>query len=231
MALCKILARLVNDDGTIALPGIYDKVRPLTAEEKKSIQALPTNDDLFRKQAGMLPGTQLLGGRPPWGTNWRQPSLAINALVASSRKDARNIINESAWARLGIRTVPDMDVEEVQSKLVAALTKNPPWGVRVEVTPESTGGWWYTATDAPAFRAARKALRDGYGKEPVSIGCGGSIPFVDPFSRELGGAPALLIGVEDPYSNAHSENESLHLGDFASAARSAIRFYAELVRV
>ena len=230
MALCKILARLVDDQGRINLPGIYDKVRPLSAEEKKSIAALPTNDDLFRKQAGMLPGTKLLGGMPPWEMNWRQPSLAVNAIQASSRKDARNIICDSAWARLGIRTVPDMDVKEVREKLVAALKRDPPFGVTVEVTPESDGGWWYTTADAPAFRAARKALREGYGKEPVSIGCGGSIPFVDPFTKELGGAPALLIGVEDPYSNAHSENESLHLGDFGKAAKSAIRFYAELVR-
>jgi len=230
MALARILARLTRDDGSINLPGIYDKVRPLTEDERKSIAALPTNDELFRKQAGMLPGTQLLGGRAPWEMNWRQPSLAINAIQASSRKDARNIICESAWARLGIRTVPDMDLKEVAAKLTAALTKDPPFGVQVVVTPENDGGWWYTKGDAPAFRAARKALRDGYGAEPVSIGCGGSIPFVEPFSRELGGAPALLIGVEDPYSNAHSENESLHLGDFAKAARSAIRFYAELVR-
>ncbi len=230
MALAKILARLVKDDGSINLPGIYDKVRPLTAEEKKSLAALPSSDELFRKQAGMLPGTQLLGGRPPWEMNWRQPSLAINAVQASSRKDARNIIVESAWARVGVRTVPDMDVKEVGQKLIAALERDPPWGVTVEVTPEGDGGWWYTKGDAPAFRAARKALRDGYGKEPVSIGCGGSIPFVEPFSRELGGVPALLIGVEDPYTNAHSENESLHLGDFGRATQSAIRFYAELVR-
>jgi acetylornithine deacetylase/succinyl-diaminopimelate desuccinylase-like protein len=230
MALAKILARLVNDDGSINIPGIYDKVRKLTKDEEKSIAALPSDDELFRKQAGMLPGTKLLGGRPPWEMNWRQPSLAVNAVVASSRKDARNIICESAWARLGIRTVPDMKEDEVLSSLTAALKANPPFGCTVEVTPEGTGGSWYTDAAHPAFAAAKKALRDGYGKEPVSIGCGGSIPFVEPFSRELGGAPALLIGVEDPYSNAHSENESLHLGDFHKATKSAIRFYAELVR-
>ena len=230
MALCKIIARLTKDDGSINLPGIYDKVRPLTKDEQNSLSMLPTSDELFRKQAGMLAGTKLLGGRAPWEMNWRRPSLAVNAFAASSRREARNIICDSAWARLGVRTVPDMDVKEVRDKLIAALKADPPWGVTVEVTPESEGGWWYTEGDAPAFRAARKALRDGYGKEPVSIGCGGSIPFVEPFSRELGGAPALLIGVEDPYSNAHSENESLHLGDFSKATRSAIRFYAEVVR-
>ncbi|MFL5380134.1 MAG: M20/M25/M40 family metallo-hydrolase, partial [Myxococcales bacterium] len=230
MALSKILARLVNDDGSIAIPGMYDKVKPLSEAEKKSITSLPSDDNLFRKQAGMLEGVQLLGGRHPWEMNWRQPSLAVNAMQASSRKDARNIIVESAWARIGIRTVPDMDPADVEKRLVEALTKNPPWGVTVDVHKEGKGSWWYTSTEAPAFKAAEKALRDGYGKEPVSIGCGGSIPFVDPFSRELGGVPALLIGVEDPYSNAHSENESLHLGDFAKATKSAIRFYAELVR-
>jgi len=230
MALCKILARLVNDDGSIAIPGIYEKVKPLSDAEKKSITSLPSDDKLFRKQAGMLEGVQLLGGRHPWEMNWRQPSLAVNAIQASSRKDARNIIVESAWARVGIRTVPDMDPADVEKRLVEALQKNPPWGVTVDVHKEGKGSWWYTSTDAPAFKAAEKALREGYGKEPVSIGCGGSIPFVDPFSKELGGVPALLIGVEDPYSNAHSENESLHLGDFAKATKSAIRFYAELVR-
>ena len=231
MALSKILSRLVNDDGSIAIPGIYDKVKPLSDSERKSIKALPSDEKLFRKQAGMLEGVDLLGGRHPWEMNWRQPSIAVNAIQASSRKDARNIIVDSAWARIGIRTVPDMDPKDVERRLTEALQKDPPWGVKVEVHKEGAGSWWYTSSDAPAFKAAIKALREGYGTEPVTIGCGGSIPFVDPFSKELGGAPALLIGVEDPYTNAHSENESLHLGDFVKATKSAIRLYAELVRV
>src|SRR5438874_12597281 len=131
MALCKILARLAKDDGSINLPGIYEKVRPLTGEEKKSLAALPTSEELFRRQAGMLPGTKLLGGRPPWEMNWRQPSLAVNAIQASSRKDARNIICESAWARVGIRTVPDMDGKEGGDKLIAAVKRDRRWVLTV----------------------------------------------------------------------------------------------------
>src|SRR5256885_15694472 len=207
MALSKILARLVNDDGSIAIPGIYEKVKPLSDAEKKSITSLPSDDKLFRKQAGMLEGVQLLGGRHPWEMNWRQPSLAVNAFQASSRKDARNIIVESAWARVGIRTVPDMDVKEVREKLIAALQRDPPWGVKVEVTPEADGGWWYTKGDAPAFRAARKALRDGYGREPVTIGCGGAVPLPGPLSPRPGGARPRVGAGEPPPQRAHGDPE------------------------
>ena len=229
MALCKILGSLTHPDGTIAIPGIADKVKPLTDAERKSITALPGNEARFREQAGLLPGVQILGGgRHPWETNWRQPSIAINAIQASSRKDARNIVCDSAWARVGIRIVPDMDADEVQEKLIKALKDATPWGLECNVKAEHAAGWWYTDTSHPAFQAAFRALEKGFGTRAVTIGCGGSIPFVEPFARELGGVPALLIGVEDPYTNPHSENESLHLGDFEKAVKSAIYLYQEI---
>ncbi|HVP66700.1 MAG TPA: M20/M25/M40 family metallo-hydrolase [Anaeromyxobacteraceae bacterium] len=228
MALSKMLASLVDADGRMTIPGIYDRIRPLTAAERRAIELLPVSPEDFRRMAGMRPGVQLLGGRHPLETNWWQPSLSVNALQASSKRDARNIVNDVAWAHVGIRLVPDMDPAEVARLLEGALRRSAPWGVEVAVKIHEGVPPWKTDVSHPAFAAAFRALRAGYGREALAIGCGGSIGFVAPFAKALGGAPALLIGVEDPRCNAHSENESLNLADFGAAVRSAIHLYAEL---
>ncbi|HET7755076.1 MAG TPA: M20/M25/M40 family metallo-hydrolase [Anaeromyxobacteraceae bacterium] len=231
MALSKLLASLLKDDGvTIDLPGIDDRVRPLSAEERAALERLPVTRDDIRRQAGLAEGVALLGDRSPLEMNWWRPSLAVNAIQVSSRRDARNILNDTAWARLGVRLVPDMRAAEVREKLVTALKERAPWGVEVHVKSDAAGDPWMTDVSHPAFEAAFRALEKGYGRPAVAIGCGGSIGFVEPFAKALGGVPALLIGVEDPYCNAHAQDESLHLGDFERATRSAIHLYSELAR-
>ncbi len=228
LALARMLASLVDDDGRIAIPGIYDKVRPLSPAQRDAIAALPVTPEDFRRQVRLRPGVKLLGGRHPLEINWWQPALAVNAIQASSRKDARNIINDAAWARVGLRLVPDMEPAEARDALLGALQRAAPWGVEVTTTVATAGAPWITDVAHPAFAAAFRALEQGFGRPALAIGSGGSIGFVEPFAKALGGVPALLIGVEDPASNAHSENESLHLGDFQKAIRSAIHLYAEL---
>jgi acetylornithine deacetylase/succinyl-diaminopimelate desuccinylase-like protein len=98
----------------------------------------------------------------------------------------------------------------------------------VKTKVETAGAPWITDVSHPAFAAAFRALEKGFGRPALAIGCGGSIGFVEPFAKALGGVPALLVGVEDPLSNPHSENESLSLPDFQRAVRSAIHMYAEL---
>jgi acetylornithine deacetylase/succinyl-diaminopimelate desuccinylase-like protein len=82
-----------------------------------------------------------------------------------------------------------------------------------------------------ARQAARRALAAGFGREPALMGAGGSIGFVQPFSDSLNGAPCLLTGVEDPGCGAHSENESLHLGDWKKCMYAAVHLYDGLSRV
>jgi acetylornithine deacetylase/succinyl-diaminopimelate desuccinylase-like protein len=231
MGLVRMLATLVDADGRIAVPGMYDKVRPLSEADREELRRLPTTPEVFRRQARMLPGVQLLGKWiTPWEPTWRLPALSINAIQASSRAQASNIICDTAWARVGVRIVPDQSPGEVKELLLAHLQNQVPWGLKAEFGSEHAAGWWMTEPTGPVFDKARKALELGYGKKPLVMGCGGSIPFVEPFARALGDVPAILVGVEDPYTNAHAENESLHLGDFDKAVASQIHFLALLAK-
>ena len=103
--------------------------------------------------------------------------------------------------------------------------------MKLEIKDDGLGSWWKTDTNHPVFESVISAMREAWNAEPVLMGTGGSIPFVQPFSDALGGAPAILIGVEDPYTAAHSENESLHLGVFDKSIKSCIRFFENAGRL
>ena len=85
-----------------------------------------------------------------------------------------------------------------------------------------------TETTGPAFDAALKAMQSGFEREPAAIGCGGTIGFVGPLADLLGGAPALLLGIEDPQSNAHAPDESLHEGDWRKLMASLSHLFENL---
>ncbi len=231
LALSKMLASLVDEQGRPAIPGLLKNVRRLTKKEKAALEGLPFNHTRYKKQTGILDGVRVIGGSGTvYEKMWRRPSIAVNAIEASSRKQAANIINDVAWARVGIRIVPDMDAEETLRLLKKHLMKHAPWGVQVKIEHESPARWWNTDTVGPVFEAALAALEKGYGKKPAVIGAGGSIPFVQTITEALGGVPALLLGVGDPYAAAHSENESLLIADWEKGCRSMIYLFDELAR-
>lgn len=232
LALSKILAGLADSEGRPAIPGLSDKVRPLTPREQAALDGLPFDEGLYRVQSKLLKGVNIIGGRGSvYEKMWRRPSIAVNAIEASSRKQAANIINDVAWARVGIRIVPDMDPGETLELLKNHLLKQTPWGVDVKIEPESPSTWWRTDTEGPAFEAALAALEKGYGRKPAIVGAGGSIPFVQTITDALGGAPALLFGVGDPYTAGHSENESLLIVDWEKGCKSLIHLFAGLANV
>jgi acetylornithine deacetylase/succinyl-diaminopimelate desuccinylase-like protein len=229
--LVRLLARLVDDRGVIRVPGIYDDVDALDAETRERLARLPFDARRFRDDAGLLTEGDFSGESEysVWERLWWRPSLAITALEGVPLRAAANQLMDVARARVGVRLSPSQDPERAARLLCEFLRRDPPAGARVETEIETAAAGWRTEPTGPAFDAARRALGAGFGREPVEIGCGGSIPFVGPFSEVLGGAPALLLGLEDPICNAHGENESLHLADFRRAARASVHLLWELV--
>ncbi len=230
--LCGLVASLRNRDGSLAIPGLYRHVRTDRADRRR-IRALPFDEQEFRTSSGLLPGVRLWGEKrySVHEQTWTRPSLTVIAFEAQPILGSSNQILDGARARLSLRTVPDQGSEEAGGLLVRTLTRNPPHGAHVTARVVRSVPWWKTRADGPAFDAARRALRAGFGVEPAFMGAGGSIGFVKPFSEFLEGRPCLLTGVEDPACGAHSENESLHLGDWKKCMKAAAHLYDELSRV
>jgi len=230
--LTEMIAGLEGPDGRLEVPGLYRSVAKTGSKQLGRMRALPFDETAFRQAAAMKPGTELVGemGRSVYERLWTRPSLTVIALEAQEIKGSSNQILESARARLSMRTVPDMDEKEAGRLLVKKLTSKVRAGARVTASVTGNSPWWTTDPEGPAFEAACRALELGFDRQPALIGAGGSIGFVQPFAEALGGAPCLLMGAEDPAAAIHSENESLHLGDWRKYMRAAVHLYDELSR-
>jgi acetylornithine deacetylase/succinyl-diaminopimelate desuccinylase-like protein len=228
LALNVLLARLYGKK--IPIPGFYDKVRKVTPAERRALRRLPGNEGRWREEMGVLEGVNLAldGKTHGYEQTWHKPALTVIALEGSSIKGASNQVLPKASAIVSCRMVPDQSPDEVFEQIKATLTSDPPWNVRVTVTSQGAVSWWMTDPAGPAFEAAMSALKKGFGCNPAAIGCGGSIGFVGPLAELFGGAPALLLGIEDPKSNAHAPNESLHAGDFRKLMCSLAHLFQNL---
>jgi acetylornithine deacetylase/succinyl-diaminopimelate desuccinylase-like protein len=230
LALDVILSRLYWENGKLPIPHFYDKVRPVTPRERRALKSLPFDEEKWRHDFGVLPGVQFATQKRchPYEQTWRKPAITIIAQEASSIKNASNQVLPKARAIVSCRIVPDQVPQEVFEQIKGVLTADPPWGVRVSVEQTGAVNWWMTDPQGPAFEAAIKALKAGFQQKAVPIGCGGSIGFVGPLADLFGGAPALLLGIEDPASNAHAPNESLHEGDFRKLMASLAHLFENL---
>ena len=231
LALNVVLAKLYWNNGRLPVPHYYDSVRPLTVAERKTFQSLPGEEGKWRDDLGVLPGVQFATqkGNHPHEQTWRLPAVTVIAQEASSLKGASNQVLPRAQALVSCRIVPDQDPQKVFELMRDYLTADAPWGVKVKVEPHgSFVKWWMTDPNGPAFEAARSAMKAGFGRDSVGIGCGGTIGFVGPLAELLDGAPALLLGIEDPVSNAHAPDESLHEDDWRKLMASLAHLFENL---
>ncbi|HEX3313601.1 MAG TPA: M20/M25/M40 family metallo-hydrolase [Gemmataceae bacterium] len=230
LALNVLLSRLYWKKGKIPIRNFYRTVRKLTGRERRTIHGLPGDVETWRAVTGVLPGVGLALKRKEnvYEQTWRKPAVTVIAQEASSIKGASNQVLPKASAIVSCRIVPDQDPADVYKMVERTLSKDPPWNVKVTCTPTGACKWWMTDPTGPAFEAAMESLEAGYGVKPVAIGCGGSIGFVGPLAELFGGAPALLLGIEDPESNAHAPNESLDRGILRKLTASIAHLFDRL---
>jgi acetylornithine deacetylase/succinyl-diaminopimelate desuccinylase-like protein len=214
MVLSRILASLHDDMGRVAVKGLATS----------DADPLDLKEDELRGWVGTRPSVRLIGDGSLTSRLWRKPSISIIGLDATPVKEASNTIWPVAAARLSMRVPVGQDAKKAQDALVAHLESHVPWGAELKITRGPTGEAFKGPTSGPAYAALKEALGAAWGREAIDIGQGGSIPFLFDFARAFPGAALLVTGVEDPESNAHSENESLHLGEFENVAVAEATF-------
>ncbi|HET9050428.1 MAG TPA: dipeptidase [Candidatus Dormibacteraeota bacterium] len=228
--LARMLAALHDPQtGRVAVPGFYDDVREPSAEERAAFASLPFDEARFRADAGEVGATV---GETGWSVlerTWVRPTLEVNGIWGGYQgPGSKTIIPARAGAKISCRLVADQDPPRIAELVATRLRELAPAGVEVEVEISEHGGRpVLTPRDHPVVRAASRAMRHGFGAEPVIICSGGSIPPVATFASELG-LPAVMVGVGLPDDQIHAPNERFDLGQYAGGVRMAARLWDEL---
>ncbi|HLT84708.1 MAG TPA: dipeptidase [Phototrophicaceae bacterium] len=216
--MSRLVATLHDDDGNVAVPG-------LVATDVADVE-YPEED--LRADAGVLDGVRLAGTGPLAARMWTKPAISVIGLDATSVDHASNTIIPSARAKLSMRIAPGQDPAAAERALHEHLQANAPFGARVTVEPGETGQAFQAPADSPVMQAARWAFATAWGTDPVDLGIGGSIPFIADLSEVYPDAAILVTGVEDPDSRAHSENESVDLGELEKVVLAEALLLARL---
>jgi acetylornithine deacetylase/succinyl-diaminopimelate desuccinylase-like protein len=218
-ALAELIATLHHEDGRVAVPGFYARVR-----RRRSRSARPAADEAALRRSG----AHRLWGDERFSVEERttvRPALVVTELRTGGTGHA--VIPVSAAAQVNVRLVPDQDPLEVEQAIRRHVDAAVPAAARVDVRRRSASPPVLVDTRHPAFAAAARACRRGFGAPPALVRSGGSIPAVAMLQRALG-VPVVLMGFALPQDAAHGANESFALSSFFGGIATSIHFLAEL---
>ncbi|MFQ5413389.1 MAG: dipeptidase [Phycisphaerae bacterium] len=228
-ALAAIIASLHDADRRITIPGYYDDVRPPSDRERAALEALPLSEDAYRK----MTGAEVLDGEKGYSTlerRWLRPTLDVNGLFGGfTGEGASTIIPARVSAKVSMRIVPDQDPRKISDAFERAVQAAAPAGVKVEIADHAGCAAYVCPADSPGIGAARRAVAAGFGREPVLIREGGTLPIL-PMFKEVLGAESLMLGFCVPDCNAHGPNEFFVLSDFHNGTKAAVHLLHELAR-
>lgn len=218
--LARMMATFHHDDGSVAVKG-------LASEESDGVE---WPEPEFRRSAGVPAGVVLAGSGSLASRLWTKPALSFIGLDAPPIAVASNTLLPAAAVKFSLRLPPGNNPADAMEAIRRHALENVPFGAEVRFTPGSRSVPFRVDPGNSMVDTALWSLREAWEADPVSMGAGGSIPFVAALSQRYPHCPILLTGAEDPDSRAHGANESVHRGELRNSILAEALFLAAVTR-
>lgn len=222
--LAKMIASLHDENNRITVPGFYDKVEELSAEERAEMAKAPFSLENYKKALDI----EDVYGETGYTTNERnsiRPTLDVNGIWGGyTGEGAKTVIASKAYAKISMRLVPNQDWEEITELFTKHFQSIAPKSVKVKVTPHHGGQGYVTPIDSIGYQAAHKAYTDTFGVSPIPVRSGGSIPIVALFEKELK-SKSILMGFGLDSDAIHSPNEHFGIFNYLKGIETIPLFY------
>lgn len=228
--LAKMIASMHDENNHITIPGFYDDVIALSAEERAEMAKAPFDIEAYKKDLDIADVWGEKGYSIMERTGTR-PTLDVNGIWGGyTGEGSKTVLPSKAFAKISMRLVPNQNSDKITRLFTEHFKRIAPAGVKVEVTPHHGGDPVLTPTDSLEFKAASMAMEKTFGKNPIPTRGGGSIPIVALFERELG-VKSVLMGFGLDIDALHSPNESYGLFNFYKGIETIpyfFKYYTEL---
>lgn len=222
--LCKLIASLTDENNRITIPGFYDNVAELNPEERIALNSAPFDEKEYTEDLGI----NEVHGEKSFTTLERasiRPTLDVNGIWGGyTQPGAKTVLPSKAYAKISMRLVPNQTSQEITDKFTRHFNNIAPDYVKVKVTPHHGGEPAVTPIDSVAYRAAEMAMEEAFGKKPIPMRGGGSIPIVSLFEKTLG-LKTILMGFGLDSNKIHSPNENYGLFNYYKGIETIPLFY------
>ena len=222
--LCEMIASLKDNDNRIVIPGFYDDVKECSQEERNEMGRRPFNREEFKESVGVSD----LDGEAGYSDTERigiRPTLDVNGIWGGfTGEGTKTILPSKAFAKISMRLVPDQDSEKIAELFTKHFLSIAPSGAKVKAEYLHGGQAYVSPIDTPGYQAASMAVEEVFGKKPIPVRSGGSIPIVSTFEKILG-IKSILMGFGLESDAIHSPNENFPLDNFYKGIETIPLFY------
>ena len=222
--LCKMIADITDENGHITIPSFYDKVDELSDIEKNMLEKVPFDEEKYKQSIGV---EELFGekGYTTLERNSCRPSFDVCGIWGGyTGEGAKTVLPSKAYAKLSCRLVPHQDSDEISRLFIAYIKSVAPKSVKINVKHSHGGQAYVCPIDLPAYKAAEKGFAKAFGRQPLAVRRGGSIPIIPDFEKILG-VKSILMGFGLEKNAIHSPNESFPLDMFYKGIEAVAEFY------